>query len=101
MLGIPGIRIAVTCQNRHDLSISSLTLVGNIGADRASYATLLFPIIALIISTLIEGYQWTTPAVAGVAIILAGNALSLAKFHVPAFRARLALKINRRSQQNR
>lgn len=56
-----------------------LTLVGNIGAARASYATLLFPIIALIISTLFEGYQWSPTAVAGVAVILAGNALSLAK----------------------
>ena len=56
-----------------------LTLVGKIGADRASYATLLFPIIALMISTLFEGYRWSPPAVAGVAVILAGNALSLAK----------------------
>ena len=54
-----------------------LTLVGRIGADRASYATLLFPIIALIISTLFEGYHWTPPALAGVVIILAGNTLSM------------------------
>ncbi|MBC2743004.1 MAG: EamA family transporter [Desulfosarcina sp.] len=56
-----------------------LTLIGRIGADRASYATLLFPIIALIISTLFEGYRWSPPAVAGVAVILAGNALAIAK----------------------
>ena len=61
-----------------------LTLVGRIGADRASYATLLFPIIALIISTLFEGYRWSAPAVAGVAIILTGNALSLAAIDLPA-----------------
>jgi drug/metabolite transporter (DMT)-like permease len=64
-----------------------LTLVGKIGADRASYATLLFPIIALIISTLFEGYRWSPPAVAGVAVILAGNALSLAKIDLPAIRS--------------
>ncbi|BBO69029.1 hypothetical protein DSCA_29590 [Desulfosarcina alkanivorans] len=69
-----------------------LTLVGKIGADRASYATLLFPIIALIISTLFEGYRWSPPAVAGVAVILAGNALSLAKVNLPDIRARLAMK---------
>lgn len=68
-----------------------LTLVGRIGADRAAYATLLFPIIALIISTLCEGYRWSTPAIAGVAIILAGNAVALGKIdpsaiHAPAMR---------------
>lgn len=56
-----------------------LTLVGKIGADRASYSTLLFPVIALVISTLFEGYRWSPPAVAGVAIILAGNGISLFK----------------------
>ena len=69
-----------------------LTLVGKIGADRASYATLLFPIIALIISTLFEGYRWTAPAVAGVVVILAGNALSLAKIDLTANRSGLSRK---------
>ncbi len=69
-----------------------LTLVGKIGADRASYATLLFPIIALIISTLFEGYRWSPPALAGVAVILAGNALSLAKIDLSANRSRLAMR---------
>jgi len=72
-----------------------LTLVGRIGADRASYATLLFPIIALIISTLFEGYRWSLPAVAGVAVILAGNALSLAKIDLPAFGLWLSSRIGR------
>jgi drug/metabolite transporter (DMT)-like permease len=58
---------------------SYLTLVGRIGVDRAAYATLLFPIVALAISTVAEGYHWTPSAVAGVLIILAGNALSMAK----------------------
>ena len=50
-----------------------LTLVGNIGADRAAYATLLFPIVALIISTIWEDYHWTTSSAAGVGLILLGN----------------------------
>ncbi len=54
-----------------------LTLVGNIGADRAAYATLLFPIVALVISTLWEDYQWTLSAVIGVGLIVAGNLLML------------------------
>jgi drug/metabolite transporter (DMT)-like permease len=76
-----------------------LTLVGNIGADRASYVTLLFPIIALIISTLFEGYRWTLPAVAGVVIIIAGNALSLAKIDLLAERSRLPINTDRHPQE--
>ncbi len=56
-----------------------LTLVGNIGADRAAYSTLLFPIVALGISTIWEDYQWTGSAIIGVLLILAGNLLMLKK----------------------
>jgi drug/metabolite transporter (DMT)-like permease len=56
---------------------SFLTLIGRIGADRAAYAMLLFPIIALGLSTLAEGYIWTYNAFLGVALILAGNVLVL------------------------
>ncbi len=54
-----------------------LTLIGNIGADRAAYATLLFPLVALAISTIWEGYQWTGSALFGVGFILCGNLLML------------------------
>ena len=50
-----------------------LSLVGTIGADRAAYATLLFPLVALLISTLWEGYEWSVSAGAGVMLILIGN----------------------------
>ncbi len=50
-----------------------LTLVGNIGADRAAYATLLFPIVALAISTIWEDYHWTLSSATGVVLILLGN----------------------------
>lgn len=50
-----------------------LSLVGNIGADRAAYTTLLFPLVALVISTIWEGYQWTPSSLAGVGLILLGN----------------------------
>lgn len=52
-----------------------LTLVGNIGADKAAYATLLFPIVALIISTIWEDYHWTPDAAAGILLILLGNVM--------------------------
>lgn len=50
-----------------------LTLIGRIGADRASYTTLLFPLVALLISTVVEGYQWTLVAFLGLCLVLAGN----------------------------
>jgi drug/metabolite transporter (DMT)-like permease len=54
-----------------------LTLLGRIGADRAAYATVLFPLVALAISTVVEDYAWTPTALAGVALVLAGNLLVL------------------------
>jgi drug/metabolite transporter (DMT)-like permease len=54
-----------------------LTLVQRIGADRAAYATVLFPIVALALSTWLEDYHWSRPAVAGVLLVLLGNALVL------------------------
>jgi drug/metabolite transporter (DMT)-like permease len=54
-----------------------LTLLGRIGADRAAYATVLFPLVALAISTVVEDYAWTPMALAGVALVLAGNLLVL------------------------
>ena len=50
-----------------------LSLIGNIGADRAAYSTLLFPLVALGISTIWEGYQWTAASLTGVSLILVGN----------------------------
>jgi drug/metabolite transporter (DMT)-like permease len=47
---------------------SYLTLLRRIGAARAGYATVLFPIVALAVSTLVEGYRWTLPAILGAAL---------------------------------
>ena len=54
-----------------------LTLVGRIGPARASYATVIFPIFALLISTVLESYVWTPLAMIGLALALAGNLLVL------------------------
>jgi drug/metabolite transporter (DMT)-like permease len=50
-----------------------LTLLGRIGAARAGYATVMFPVFALAISTVFEDYRWTLPAVIGLGLVLAGN----------------------------
>jgi drug/metabolite transporter (DMT)-like permease len=54
-----------------------LTLIGRIGPGRASYSTVLVPVVALLISTLLESYTWTLAAAIGVALVLAGNILVL------------------------
>lgn len=54
-----------------------LTLIGNIGASKAAYVSLIAPIIALVISTFFEDYQWTGSSFSGAAMILGGNAIAL------------------------
>ena len=54
-----------------------LTLVGRIGAGKAGYATVVFPVFALLISTLFEGYGWTVLSALGIGLVLAGNVLML------------------------
>lgn len=61
-----------------------LSLIGSIGADRAAYSTLLFPLVALAISTVWEGYHWSGSATCGVALILSGNLLMLRRKKQPA-----------------
>ena len=50
-----------------------LSLVGSIGAGKAGYATVVFPVFALMISTLVEGYVWTGLGVIGIVCVLLGN----------------------------
>ncbi len=56
-----------------------LTLVGRIGADKASYALMLTTIVALGFSTVFEGYRWTPNAFIGMGFVLAGNLMLLNK----------------------
>lgn len=58
---------------------SYLTLVGRIGPERAAYATVLFPIIALALSTWFEDFEWTALAGGGIVLVLIGNAAILTK----------------------
>lgn len=66
------------------------TLVGRIGASKAAYSTLLFPLVALSISTVYEGYVWHSNAVIGLALILLGNMVMFAKPEQLLLRRRLA-----------
>lgn len=55
------------------------SLLGRIGAGAAAYSTLLFPLVALTISTLYEGYQWHLNGVIGLCLILLGNLVMFSK----------------------
>jgi len=54
-----------------------LKLVGNIGADKASYVNIFTPTIALFLSTLFENYQWSWTGLVGVVLIIIGNIIVL------------------------
>lgn len=56
-----------------------LTLLRRIGASRASYSTVLYPIVALLISTFLEDYRWTGLAVIGILLVWGGNWLILSQ----------------------
>lgn len=54
-----------------------LTLLGRIGAHRAGYAMVLFPVVALVLSTLFEGLQLDAQIAFGTLLVIAGNVFVL------------------------
>lgn len=66
------------------------SLIGRIGASQTAYSTLLFPLVALCVSTIYEDYHWQSNAVIGLLLILAGNAVM---FYRPSLRRRAATQV--------
>jgi drug/metabolite transporter (DMT)-like permease len=56
-----------------------LALIRRIGSTRAAYSSVLFPVVALTMSTLIEDYRWTPIAATGIVFTLVGNWLILSR----------------------
>lgn len=56
-----------------------LVLLKRIGPSRAAYTSVLFPVVALAVSTAFEGYRWSAPSILGLAVLVAGNALALGR----------------------
>ncbi|OOV88538.1 DMT family transporter [Oceanospirillum linum] len=84
-LAIPGTVIGFTAY---------LILVGRIGADKAAYSTVMFPAVALTISTFYEGYQWTELSRVGFGLVVLGNIMIFARWpgsKIPAVLRRLQL----------
>jgi drug/metabolite transporter (DMT)-like permease len=57
--------------------LAYLNLLRTIGPARTGYLTVLFPVIALLISTFAEDYHWTLWSLAGLALVGIGNILVL------------------------
>lgn len=55
-----------------------LMLVARLGPSRAAYATVLFPIVALALSTLFEGYRWHWTGILGLGLAILGNVVMFA-----------------------
>ena len=58
-----------------------LTLLGRIGAHRAGYAMVMFPLVALILSAMFEGMVLDAHVFGGVGIALVGNLIILDRGH--------------------
>lgn len=56
-----------------------LLLLARMGLERAGYISVMFPLVALAISTVFENYHWTNQALIGVLLVLSGNVVMLRK----------------------
>lgn len=54
-----------------------LTLLGRIGAAKAGYAMVMFPVLAMLLSVLFEGLEITATTVLGALFVIAGNGFVL------------------------
>ncbi|PZQ16177.1 MAG: EamA family transporter [Ancylobacter novellus] len=60
--------------------IAYLALIKRMGPARAGFATVLFPVVALAISSLFEDYHWGPLAIFGVGLVAVGNVVVLGLF---------------------
>ena len=72
---------------------SYLKLLGQIGPGRAAYIFVITPIIALIISSLLEGFAWHFVTIVGVILVITGNILAL-------YKPDLSIKLEEKSAAN-
>ena len=56
-----------------------LSLMTRIGSHKTSYANIIFPAIAVLISTIVEGFAWSEFTIIGLILVLLGNLVVLTK----------------------
>lgn len=79
-----GSLIYITLLGSTAVFVLYFSVIKRIGAEKASYATVLFPLVALTVSTYAEDYHWPVLALIGVPLALFGNAMVLWKKSSPA-----------------
>lgn len=57
--------------------VTYLSLIRRVGAGPSGYTAAVIPLVAMLVSTLFEGYRWTPAAVAGLALVSLGTVLTL------------------------
>ena len=55
-----------------------LTLLTQLGSATGAYVSVVTPVVAMLLSSLFEGYRWTPVAALGGVLAVAGNWLALA-----------------------
>ncbi len=74
---------------------SYFVLLKNLGPEKASYIIVMFPIVAVILGGIFEGFEWTANVFIGFVLVLSGNAIVLtSKEKVQRFLNRLRSKGN-------
>jgi drug/metabolite transporter (DMT)-like permease len=56
-------------------------LLKDIGPEKASYSVVLFPVVAVTLSMMFEGFVWQTSTVIGFVLVLTGNIVVLTPVH--------------------
>lgn len=93
MMGISGTSFTFSTQPAYIISLLYLAVFGSViafatyfallkgmGPEKASYTIVLFPLVAVVLSTLFEDFVWTSYTFYGFALVLLGNALVLTPF---------------------
>jgi len=57
--------------------VTYLELLARVGVTRSSFVGVATPVIAIMLSTLFEGYRWTPAAAVGIVLAVAGNVIAL------------------------
>jgi drug/metabolite transporter (DMT)-like permease len=57
--------------------VAYFTLLKRVGAGPSAYVSILTPVIAMLLSTLVEGYRWNLVAGFGVLLAVLGNWIAL------------------------
>lgn len=70
-------------------------LLKDIGPEKASYSVVLFPVVAVTLSMMFEGFVWQTSTIIGFALILMGNVVVL----TPVYRIKVLFGANKSLKQ--